>query len=125
MHYATIVPQYVIDRLLTADLDVNFSMSANKCYASLDFFIFDANAFHNDADAKCPYDAHVSFQRCNYDANVLCRDEDMKFTHDGVSAHIQIAMQMSPCKDGDAKCLVVQVPSNGYVLMQMLLVDVS
>ena len=46
----------------------------------------------------------------------------MKFTYDGVSAHIQIAMQMSPCKDGDAKCLVVQMPSNGYVMMQMLLV---
>ena len=45
----------------------------------------------------------------------------MKFIHDGVSAHIQIAMQMSPCKDGDAKCLVVQMPFVGYVLMQMLL----
>ena len=59
----------------------------------------------------------------------------MKFIHDGASAHIQIAMQMSPCKDGDAKCLVVQMsstgyvmmqmPSTGYVMMQMLLVDVS
>ena len=49
----------------------------------------------------------------------------MKFTYDGVSAHIQIAMQMSPCKDGDAKCLVVQMPSTGYVMMQMLLVGVS
>ena len=33
---------YAIDRLLTIDLDVNFSMNA-KCDASLDFF--DANAF--------------------------------------------------------------------------------
>ena len=42
-----------------------------KCYASLDFFIFDANAFHKDVNAKCPYDAHVSFQRCNFhDADV-------------------------------------------------------
>ena len=28
--------------------------------ANLDFFISDANAFYQDADAKCPYDAHVS-----------------------------------------------------------------
>ena len=43
----------------------------------------------------------------------------MKFIHDGASAHIQIAMQMSPCKDGDAKCLVVQMSSTGYVMMPM------
>ena len=42
-----------------------------KYDASLDFFIFDANAFHKDVNAKCPYDAHVSFQRCNFhDADV-------------------------------------------------------
>ena len=61
-----------------------------------------------------------SFQRCNFhDADVLCSDENMKFIHDGTSAHIQIAMQMSTCKDGDAKYLVVQMPSSGYVMMQM------
>ena len=27
--------------------------------ANLDFFISDANAFYQDADAKCPYNAHV------------------------------------------------------------------
>ena len=30
-----------------------------KCDASPDFFISDANAFYQDADAKYPYDAHV------------------------------------------------------------------
>ena len=35
-----------------------------------------------------------------------------------------IVMQMSPCRDVDAKCLVVQMPSNGYVMMQMLFVGV-
>ena len=49
----------------------------------------------------------------------------MKFIHDGASAHIQITMQVSPCKDGDVKCLVVQMPYNGYVMMQMLLVGMS
>ena len=48
----------------------------------------------------------------------------MKFIHDGASAHIQIAMQMSHCKDGDVKCLVVQMPFTGYVMMPMLLVGV-
>ena len=56
--------------------------------ANLDFFISDANAFHNDIDAKCPYDAHVSFQRYNFhDADVSCRGADAKFIHDG-AAHI-------------------------------------
>ena len=27
--------------------------------AKLEFFISDANAFYQDADTKCPYDAHV------------------------------------------------------------------
>ena len=53
------------------------------------FFFFDANAFYKDADAKCPYDAHVSFQRCNsHDADVPGKGADAKFIHDGVSAHI-------------------------------------
>ena len=53
------------------------------------FFISDANAFHNDADAKCPYDAHVPFQRCNFhDADVPYRGANAKFIHDGASVHI-------------------------------------
>ena len=96
-------------------------MNANKMLCKSRFSISDANALYKDADMKCPYDAYVSFQRCNFhDADVLCRDENMKFIHDGASAHIQITMQVSHCKDGDVKCLVVQMPSNGYVMMQML-----
>ena len=34
-------------------------------------------------------------------------------------------MQMSPCRDGDAKYLVVQMPSTGHVMMQTLLVGMS
>ena len=64
-------------------------MNANKMLCKSRFFIFDANAFYNDADAKCPYDAHVSFQKCNFhDADVPCRGANAKFIHDGVSAHI-------------------------------------
>ena len=39
------------------------------------------------------------------------------FFHDDASAHIYTMMQMSPCRDGDAKNLGVQMLSNGYVLM--------
>ena len=34
-------------------------------------------------------------------------------------------MQMFPYRDGDAKCLVVQMFSNGHVMMQMLLAGMS
>ena len=77
MRYAIIVPQHAIDRLLTTDLDVNFSMNANKMLCKSRFFIFDANAFYKDADVKCPYDADVP-----------CRGVNAKFIHDGASAHI-------------------------------------
>ena len=64
-------------------------MNANKMLRKPRFFIFDANAFYKDADAKCPYDAHVSFQRWNfYDVEVPCKGADAKFIHDGVSAYI-------------------------------------
>ena len=56
-----------------------------------------------DANAKCPYDAHVSFQRCNFhDADVPCGGADAKFIHDDASACIQTMMQMSPHRVGDA-----------------------
>ena len=34
-----------------------------------------------------------------------------------VPVHVLPVMQMSPYRDGDAKCLVVQMPSNGHVMM--------
>ena len=37
MQYATIMPRYAIDKLLTTDLDVNFLWMQTKCDASLDF----------------------------------------------------------------------------------------
>ena len=36
-----------------------------------------------------------------------------------------LVMQISPYRDGDAKCLVVQMPFNGHVMIQMLLVGMS
>ena len=66
-------------------------MNANKMLCKPRFFIFDANAFffYKDADAKCPYDAYVSFQRCNFhDADVPCDGANAMFIHDGASARI-------------------------------------
>ena len=57
--------------------------------AGLDFLFLMQMLSYKDADAKCPYDAHVSFQRCNFhDANVPCRGTNAKFIYDGASAHI-------------------------------------
>ena len=64
-------------------------MNANKMLCKSRFSISDANAFYKDADAKCLYDAHVSFQRYNFhDVNVPCKGANAKFIHDGASAHI-------------------------------------
>ena len=54
-----------------------FSMNANKMWWKSRCFILDANAFHKDADVKCPYDADVP-----------CKGSNAKFIHDGASAHI-------------------------------------
>ena len=90
-------------------------------YANLDFYFWCKCLLSRCRCKMSIWCTCSPFRDAIYDANVLCRDEDMKFIPDGASAHIQIAMQMSPYKDGDA-CLVVQMPSNGHVMMQMLLV---
>ena len=77
-------------------------MNANKMLCKPRFFIFDANAFHNDADVKCPYDADVP-----------CRGANAKFIRDGASAHIYTMMQMSLYRDGDANVLRCKCPSVG------------
>ena len=91
----TIVPQYVIDRLLTTNLDVNLLWMQTKCDASLDSSFSMLMLLDEDANA-------IFFLVFFYDANVLCRDENAKFIHDDASAHIQTMMQMYPHRDGDA-----------------------
>ena len=84
--------------------------------ASLDFFSFLMQMlFYKDADARCPYDADVSFQKCNFhDADVPCRGADAEFIHDGASAHIYTMMQMSPCRYA-----MMQMTPCWYAMMQM------
>ena len=91
MRYATIVPQYAMDKLLTTDLDVNLLWMQTKCDASLDFSFSVLMLLDEDANAIFIYDANVPF-----------RDENAKFIHHDSSAHIQTMMQMSPHRDGDA-----------------------
>ena len=49
----------------------------------------------------------------------------MQMSHAMVQMQRLSMMQMSPYRYGDAKCLVVQMPFNGHVMMQMLLVGMS
>ena len=53
MRYATIVPQYAIDRLLITNLDVNFLWMQTKCDANLDFSF--PMLMLLDEDAKCNF----------------------------------------------------------------------
>ena len=104
-----------------------FPWMQTKCYASLDFSFFDANAFFLQG-CKCEMSIwctclflEVQFSWCKCPmrwckCNIYpwwCR-----------CTYLPV-MQMSPYRDGDAKCLVVQMPSNGHVMMQMLLVGTS
>ena len=116
MRYAIIAPQYVIDRLLTADLDVNFLMNANKIWCKSRFFISNANAFYKDANAKCSCDAHVSFQRCNFhDADVPCDGANATFTYDGASARIYLW----------CKCLLTEMEMQNVLWCKCLLMGMS
>ena len=59
-----------------------------------------------------------SFQRCNsHDADVPGKGADAKFIHDGASAHIQSWCKCLFAEMEMQKCLVVQMPSNGHVMM--------
>ena len=49
----------------------------------------------------------------SYDADVPHRDGNAKFIHEGASTHIYTMMQMSPCRDGDAKVLGCRCPLMG------------
>ena len=85
-----------------------FSMNANKIWCKSRFFIFDANAFHNDADAKCTYDAHVIFMMQMFLAGVQMQSLSMM-----VPAHIfnrdaNVSLQRWRCKNVLwCKCLLM------------------
>ena len=71
-------------------------MNANKMLCKPRFFLFFFLMqmfffFYKDANAKCPYDAHVSFQRYNFhDADVPHDGVNAMFIHDGASARIYL-----------------------------------
>ena len=107
---------YAIDRLLTTDLDVHFLWMQTKCYTSLDFSFSMQMLFYKDADAKCPYDAHVSFHRCNFhDADVPCDGANAMFIHDGASARIY------PW----CKCLLTEMEMQNVLWCKCLLMGMS
>ena len=101
----TIVPQYVIDRLLTTDLDVDFLMNANKMWCKSRFFISDANA---------------SWRRCK--CNFLFM---MQMSHAGMKMQSLFMMILVNAFKPWCKYLLtkmeMRMSSNGYVMMQMSL----
>ena len=101
-------------------------MNANKMLCKSRFFISNANAFLQGC-------------RCEMSIWCTCLLSEMQISWcrspmRGCKCKVYpwwcqrtylTVMQMSPYRDGDAKNLVVQMPSNGYVMMQMLLVGMS
>ena len=103
-----------------------FSMNANKTWCKSRFFFFDANAFLEGC--KCEMSiwctcllSEVQFSWCKCPMR-WCKCNVYPWWCQRTYLPM---MQMSPYKDGDAKCLVVQMSSNGHVMMQMLLVGMS
>ena len=100
-------------------------MNANKTWCKCRFFISDANAFYQDADAKCPYDAHVLLSEMQFTMQMSYAGMKIWSLFMMAPVHVftrdaNVSLQRWRCK-----CLAMQMPSNGYVMMQMLLVDVS
>ena len=127
MLYATIMSRYANDKLGTTDLDVHLLWMQTKHDASLDFFfISNANAFFTRMQMRNVYMMHMSSFR---DANFMMQMSHARVQKQSLSmmvpAHIfnrdaNVSLQRCRCKN-----LVVQMPSNGYVMMQMLLVGMS
>ena len=122
MHYVL----YAIDRLWNTNPNINFSMNASKMWCKSRFFYFWCKCFSQ-------------WYRCEMSIWCTCLFSEMQFSWcicpmQGCRCKAYpwwcqctylTVMQMSPCRDVDAKCLVVQMPSNGHVMMQMLLVGMS
>ena len=65
--------------------------------AKLDFFISDANAFYQDADAKYPYDAHVLLSEMQFmisNGHVMIQ-MFMQVRHD-VNVHVCMSRRKCP-----------------------------
>ena len=106
MRYATIVPKYAIDRLVTTDLDVNFLMNASKMWCKSRFFISDAN---------------VPWWRCK----CIFFSFMMQMSHAGMKMQSLFMMMLVHAFRLWCKCLLTEMEmrqsSNGYVMMQMSL----
>ena len=109
-------PNHADERLWTINLNVNFSMNASKILCKLRFFIFDANAFYKDANAKCPYDANVPCRG----VNLFMMMPMHAFKPWCKCLLTEMEMQMS--SNGD---VMMQMPLCGYAMMQMPLVGMS
>ena len=121
MRYVTIVPKYAIDRLLTTALDVHFLWMQTKHDANLDFLFLMQMPFIKMQMQNIHMMHIFSFQRCNSWCKCLMQGWRYEVYSWWRQRTYLLVMQMSPYRDEDAKCLVVRVLSNGYVMMQMLM----
>ena len=96
-------PNHADKRLWTINLNVNFSMNASKMWCEPRFLVLIQVLFDKDANAV------------SYVADVLYKDGNAKFIHDGASGHIYTMMQMSPCR-----YVMMQMTPCRYAMMQMI-----
>ena len=100
------MPRHAIDRLLTIDLDVNFSMNANKMLCKSRLFYFRCKCFSQwcrcEMSIWCTFllsEMQFSWCRCPMQG---CRCKVYPWWCQ--RAYLTV-MQMSPYRDGDAKIL--------------------
>ena len=92
-------------------------MNANKMLCKPRFFIFDANIFFTRMQMRNVYMMHMSpFKGAIFMMQMSHAMVQMQCLSMIVPAHVFTR---------DAKCLVVQMPFNRHVMMQMLLVGMS
>ena len=111
MRYVTIVPKNAVDRLLTTDLNVNFLMNANEMWCKSRFFFPILMLLDKNANAKFfLFKMQMSYAGMKMQSLFLMMPAHI-FNRD-----VRVSLQGWRCK-----FLVVQMPSNGHVMMQMFM----
>ena len=101
---------YAIDRLLVTDLDVNLLWMQTKCDASLDFFFPMLMLLDKNANVIFLFKMQMSYAGMKMHSLFLMMPAHI-FNRDA-----RVSLQGWRCK-----FLVVQMPSNEHVMMQMFM----
>ena len=122
MQYATIMPQHAINRLLTIDLDGNFSMNASKMWCKCLLTKMQV-PFDKDANAifylwcKCPmqgwkckvYSWWYQCMHSNHDVNVSLQRWRCQCLLMGMSWYKCLIVRMPWCKCFDANTIYSKI----------------